>query len=63
VSDTFEVHYSDISPCDNFRRADDRSYGSFYIMPPVMLAVGILLLLLLRGGRTKDYRYHGPPRF
>lgn len=63
VSDTFVVHYSRVSPCDNFRRADDRSYRYFYTIGPVMLAGGILLLLLFRGGRTKDDRYHGPPRF
>ena len=63
VSDTFQVHYSDISPCYNVRRADDPSDRFSYTIGPVMLAAGIVLLLLLRGGRTKDDRYHGPPRF
>jgi hypothetical protein len=32
VSDTFEVHYSHVSPCYNVRRADDRS-GSMSRVP------------------------------
>ena len=49
VDDTFEVHYSKISPCDNVERRDDwfARYGGFLI-PPVFLAIGWVQLRLLR---------------
>jgi hypothetical protein len=63
VSDTFQVHYSQFSPCDNVRRADDRSFWSGFLIAPTMFAVGAVGLLLARWSRPKDTRYHGPPRF
>jgi hypothetical protein len=49
VGDTFEVHYSKISPCDNVERRDDwfARYGGFLI-PPVFLAIGCFRLRRLR---------------
>ena len=63
VSDTFKVHYSQFSPCDNVRRADDRSFRSAFLTAPIMFAVGAVGLLLVRWSRPKDTRYHGLPRF
>jgi hypothetical protein len=49
VNDTFKVHYSKISPCDNVDRGDDwfARYGAFLI-PPAFLAIGSVNLRRLR---------------
>ena len=49
VNDTFRVHYSKISPCDNVDRGDDwfARYGSFLI-PLAFLAIGAVNLRRLR---------------
>ena len=45
LGDTFPVHYSRISPCDNVERADDlfARYGMFLI-PTVLFAAGCVNL-------------------
>jgi hypothetical protein len=63
VSDTFRVHYSSLGPCENFRRADDRSFWSTYPILPVLLAASVVGLLLLREKRYKDDRFRLPRRF
>jgi hypothetical protein len=41
VSDTFEIHYSKQSPCDNVRRADDHAYWQLYVAGPVFMLIGL----------------------
>ena len=45
VNDTFKVHYSKISPCDNVDPEHDwmARYGAF-LMPPAFLAIGVVNL-------------------
>ena len=45
LGDTFKVHYSRISPCDNVSRANDlfSRYG-FAVIPTVFLAIGYVNL-------------------
>jgi hypothetical protein len=62
VSDTFEVHYSSLDPCYNFRRADESNWW-LYTMPPVALAAGVVGLLVVRGRRFRDDRFRVPRRF
>jgi hypothetical protein len=40
-SDTFEVKYSRVLPCDNVRRADTGPLWFIYLIPPVLLIAGI----------------------
>lgn len=49
LMDTFKVHYSRISPCDNVERADDyfARFGG-YVIPPVFVIVGVTALFLTR---------------
>ena len=49
VSDTFEVHYSKISPCDNAERADDlfARFGG-YAIPPVLTIIGLVQFVLVK---------------
>jgi hypothetical protein len=49
VSDTFEVHYSKISPCDNVERADDlfSRFGG-YLVPPVLTSIGLVGFVLVK---------------
>jgi hypothetical protein len=52
VGDTFEVHYSKISPCDNVDRADDLfgRYG-FVVVPSIFVGVGLLAIARIRRQR------------
>jgi hypothetical protein len=53
VYDTFQLHYSSMAPCYNYRRADE-SYWWFYSIPPVLLAGGVVGLLARRERRVRD---------
>lgn len=59
VGDTFEVHYSRFSPCENVERGDDQlgRYGGF-ALATVLLTAGILNL---RSARRR-FRAAGPVR-
>lgn len=49
VQDTFEVHYSRNSPCDNVARADDgfARYGG-YLIPPVFVIAGLIRIMVIK---------------
>jgi hypothetical protein len=54
--DSFQVHYPSMSPCVNFRRADDRSLYSFYPIVPILLVASVVGLLVRRGRRFRRDR-------
>ncbi|MEV4622383.1 hypothetical protein AB0J74_27165 [Asanoa sp. NPDC049573] len=47
-SDTFEVKYSRVLPCDNVRRADTGPLWFIYLIPPVLLIAGIAAFVLIK---------------
>lgn len=49
VNDTFSVHYSKLSPCDNVERKGNffAAYGAF-LLAPLFLALGLVELRRLR---------------
>ena len=55
VYDTFKVHYSSLSSCYNFQRADE-SYRWAYAMFQVPLTIGVVGLLATRGRRFRRDR-------
>jgi hypothetical protein len=54
VSDTFEVHYSKISPCDNVERVDDpfSRFGG-YLIPPLLTILGLVAFVLVERQRRR----------
>jgi hypothetical protein len=54
VYDTFQVHYSSLSPCYNFGRSDDRSFYWAYPILPILLAACVVGLLARRERRVRD---------
>lgn len=55
AGDTFEVHYSAISPCDNVERSDDlfARFG-FVPIPAIFVVVGLAVIARLRHQRKSS---------
>jgi len=49
TSDTFEVRYSKILPCDNVRRADAGfSWFGYFLIAPVLMTAGLTAFVLVK---------------